>query len=121
MTQPYNPNDQFPGASQYHPAAPQPNYGAPTPYGFDQRPEHPDSTLVLILGVVSLFAGITGPFAWYFGSRARGQMLREPQRWAPSTGLTVGWVLGIIGSLFLALGLLFLVLWIVVVVFAINS
>lgn len=112
LSNPPSPGQPFPGATQYHPAIPQPNYAAPTPYGFDARPEHPDAMLVLVLGVISLFSGITGPFAWYFGSRARRQLQAEPHRWSPSTGLTVGWVLGIITSLFLVLGGVLVVAWI---------
>lgn len=99
-TAPYDPAaHQFPGARQYDPTAAVPNYGAPTPFGFDARPEHPDANLVLILGVAALFTVVTGPFAWYFGSRARAQLRAQPQRWSPSTGLTVGWALGILTSL----------------------
>lgn len=114
MSQQYPGSDRapqaFPGATQYDPAAPQPNYAAPTPYGFDVRPEHPDSTLVLTLGVVSLFTAVTGPFAWYYGSRARRQMEADPYRWSHGSGLTVGWVLGIITTVGLAVGVALLVI-----------
>lgn len=93
-----------------YPPAPTPGYGMVSPYAM--KPEHPDSTLVLILGVVSLFAVVTGPFAWYYGSRARAQMAREPHRWAPSTQLTIGWVLGILCTVGVALGIAAIVLFI---------
>lgn len=108
--QPTVPPNAFPGATQYDPAAPTPNYGVPTPYGFDARPEHPDATLVLVLGVLALFTVVTAPFAWYYGSRARGHMAASPGRWSPSTSLTVGWVLGIVVTLGVVAGFLLIVL-----------
>ncbi len=119
MSQPYYPSQdptrppvqQFPGATQYDPNAPQPNYALPIPGGgFTAAPEHPDTMLVLILGLLSWVTGITGPFAWYFGSRARRQMRENPGRWSASTGLTVGWVLGIISSALVIVSLVVVIL-----------
>lgn len=74
------------------------------------RPEHPNANLVLILGIVSLFTGITGPFAWYFGWQARRDMNEHPGRYAQSGSLTAGLVLGIITSIGMIIGALFVLL-----------
>lgn len=63
--------------------------------------EHPHAGLVLALALLGFVTfGLTCPFAWVIGSRARRQIRRDPGRWSPSAALTVGWVLGILGSLF---------------------
>lgn len=108
---------QFPGASQYLPATVQ--SGGAQPYsGFAEAPEHPNAGTVMGLGIASivmLFFGfpITGPFAWYMGSKARREMRDNPGRWRESSNLTAGWVMGIITSIIMILGLallLFMVL-----------
>ena len=101
VPQPSVPAQAFPGAAQY----------APDPYatggypagGYGGGAEHPQSTTVLILGILSLFIGITGPFAWFLGSQARREVAANPGRWVPSGSLTVGYVLGIVSTLLMAL------------------
>lgn len=116
-------------APAYAPAAPQPQASSPwagqaplTPYqptavqhgmalpyhGLSAAPDHPNSGLVLtlgILGVALMFVGLpfAGPFAWWLGSRARREMRESPGRYGPSSGVTTGWVLGIISSVVMAL------------------
>lgn len=71
------------------------------PYGYASAlPEPPQATTVLVLGILSLLlGGITGPFAWVMGSKARRQIAAG--QYSQSSLLTVGWVLGIIGTLYL--------------------
>ncbi len=72
--------------------------GYPYPGTFVQ-PEHPRSTLVMVLGILGFVtSGLTCPFAWAIGSSARREMRDYPGRWSQSSSLTLGWVLGIIGS-----------------------
>lgn len=85
-------------------------YGAYGGYGYDPYvPEHPQATTVLILGILGLFVAVTGPFAVVIGNGARRDVAAG--RYAPSTSLTVGWVLGIISTISLALGALGMVLF----------
>lgn len=100
----------FPGAAQY---APEPWATGGYPVGFGAPSEHPQATTVLILGILSLFIGVTGPFAWFLGSQARREMAANPGRWAPSGSLTVGWVLGVVTTLLGVLAVGFFLLMIV--------
>lgn len=71
----------------------------PYGYGYPVAPDHPNATLVLVLGLIGMFVfPLTAPFAWVLGSRARAEMAAFPGRWGSSGTLTVGWVLGIITS-----------------------
>lgn len=104
---------QFPGATQYVPSGMQAGVVSPY-YGLTQAPEHPNAGTVLGLGIASLamlFFGfpITGPFAWYLGSKARREMRQNPGRYRESTNLTAGWVMGIVTSILMLLGLLLIV------------
>ena len=98
----------------YQPTAVQPGMALPY-HGMTAAPDHPNSGLVLtlgILGVALMFVGLpfAGPFAWWLGSRARREMRESPGRYGPSSGVTTGWVLGIISSVVLALMMAFVAL-----------
>lgn len=67
-------------------------------------PEHPQAATVLVLGLLGLLVMVTGPVAWVMGSRARAEV--AVGRYAASSTLTAGWVLGIVTTLYLALVML---------------
>ena len=78
---PANPYQQPPGAAnpyeqqqgQYQAATPAP-YGAGygQPYGAVAQ-EHPQGTIVLVLGIVGIFVGICAPIAWVHGQQGAGR------------------------------------------------
>jgi hypothetical protein len=105
------------------PAAP-PAYGQPAPYG--QQPsyaappayggavysgiEHPQGTLILILGILSIvICGVTGPFAWSMGRKALREIDASGQPYSNRGQVQAGMITGIVGSVFLLLGILYLV------------
>src|SRR5918997_6921735 len=63
---------QYPPAGQQYPPAAQQQY-PPAQYG--QQPygmatnQHPQGTMILVLGIVGIFVGICAPIAWYFGNK----------------------------------------------------
>ncbi len=74
--------------------------------------EHPRGTTVLVLGILSLMAcGLLGPFAWKMGATAIDEMDAQPEvYWSNRGNVTAGRICGIIGTAFLAIGVLFFVL-----------
>ncbi len=74
--------------------------------------EHPRGTTVLVLGILSLMAcGLLGPFAWKIGATAIDEMDAQPEvYWSNRGNVTAGRICGIIGTAFLAIGVLFFVL-----------
>ncbi|MVA76991.1 hypothetical protein GC722_13295 [Auraticoccus sp. F435] len=104
------------------PYAPQQGYGMQSypaqPYGYAPvLPDHPQSVTVLVLGILSLvLAGVTGPFAWYMGSKARKELRQNPGQYKDGGMLTVGWVLGIVGTAYLALMVAFFVVYVIIIV-----
>jgi hypothetical protein len=72
-----------------------------------QYPEGSESTTALVLGILGIVVcGILGPFAWYIGQRevrAIDEGRRDP---ANRGSANAGKILGIVGTVFLGLGIL---------------
>lgn len=113
VQQPTNPYEQ-PAQQPYPPMA------VYSPYAM--QPEHPNATTVLILGILALvLGGVTGPFAWVMGHKARRQIRENPGMYRDGGMLTVGWVLGIVGTCYLAFLALFFVVYFIFVIGMIMS
>jgi hypothetical protein len=87
--------------SQYPP--PPPGYGPPPT-------NHPQTTTILVLGILSLVVcGVLGPFAWSMGNKALREIDASAMSSHPLGGretVNVGRILGIVGTVLLALGVL---------------
>lgn len=95
-------------------------YGAPG-YG-GQLANHPQGTTILVLGILSVvICGLLGPVALVMGGKARKEIKANPGRYASTSTVTAGWVLGIVGTALLVLGLVWVVLVIIVGVSAGTS
>lgn len=123
--EPMGPADNIGAQSIYQgyptaPGAPVPQQAAwpaviQDPVGYDygysnpaNLSEHPNATLSMVLGIIGLFFfQLLSPVAWYLAAKGRREMATFPGRWRPSGTLTAGFVLGIIGTVFLALGAAF--------------
>ena len=72
-----------------------------------QYPEGSESTTALVLGILGIVVcGILGPFAWYIGNRevkAIDGGRRDPTNRGSANA---GKILGIVGTVFLGLGIL---------------
>jgi hypothetical protein len=94
------------------PSGPPPGGASPygyQPYGVGRPGEHPQGTTILVLGILSLVVcGVLGPFAWSMGNTALREMDANPQISYTNRGsVTAGRICGIIGTVLLALGLVF--------------
>jgi hypothetical protein len=119
---PYQPPNPYPPPANPYPqpgsfdqyAAPNP-YGMP-PYGYPQGyaagPEHPSATTALVLGIiglvgVALCGGLTlvlSPFAWAIGRRSVREIDAAPGRYSGRDKANAGKIMGMIGTILLALG-----------------
>lgn len=94
----------------------------PPPYGYPSRPEHPQATTVLILGIVGMmFCQVCAPVAWVMGRRTLNEIDASGGTVGGRSNVMVGYVLGIIGSVMLILGVLAAIAYIVFMVVLINS
>lgn len=92
-----------------YPSAPQGSWQPPA--------KHPQSTIVLVLGILGLVVcGVLAPFAWVMGNRALREIDANPQQYGGRSEVNAGRILGIIGTVLLALSL---ILVLVLVVFGV--
>jgi uncharacterized membrane protein YjgN (DUF898 family) len=73
--------------------------------------EHPQGTLILILGILSLVCiQLLGPVAWILGNRALAEIDANPGAYTNRSVVNAGRICGIISSVLLVLGLVFAVI-----------
>ena len=94
-------------------------YGAPQPaYGGGGQSEHPQGTMILVMGILGLVCcGILAIVAWVMGNKAQKEI--DAGQYAPTSGVKIGRILGMIGTILSILGLVFYLLFFVVL--AANS
>lgn len=83
----------------------------PYPFSFQAvaLPEHPLTGAIFGLGVAGLATWITAPIAWYLGAKAKREIAKgAPYRFSSLASL--GYVLGVVGSILLALFVLLMCL-----------
>ena len=81
---------------------------APTPPGPGH--EHPRATMALVLGILGLAAcGLVAPFAWVVGKRTVEEIDRSNGMLGGRGPAQAGYVLGVVGTVFLALAVVFVV------------
>ncbi|MFX4272335.1 hypothetical protein ACQBAR_14040 [Propionibacteriaceae bacterium Y1685] len=86
-------------------------YAQPSPYGTAQvAPPHPQATMIMVLGILSVVGfSITGPFAWYMGSKALKEVDADNRVHAERGSIVAGKVMGIIGSVLLVFVVIYLI------------
>jgi hypothetical protein len=90
-----------------------PPYGIPGPYGVTP-PNHPQATTALVLGILGLVVcGLIAPFAWSIGTRTVREIDASGGGWSGRGEANAGRICGMVGTLMLAAGLLFLVPFVV--------
>jgi hypothetical protein len=93
-----------------------------TPYGgYVPPPDHPQSTLALVLGLVGVIGAfilclplVVAPFAWVIGHGALKDIRASQGRLGGESNARTGMILGIIGTVLLILIALFIFLAIVI-------
>ena len=98
MTQPPPPSQ--PPYGNYPPN----QYGAP--YGIG-APDHPQATLVLVLGIVSVVVcGLVGPFAWVIGNRVIREIDASGGQLGGRSNANAGRIIGMVITIITGVGLL---------------
>jgi hypothetical protein len=79
------------------------------------RPNAPNAVLALVLGLVGVAAcSVVAPFAWYFGRKAEEAVDTSGGRLNGRGLATAGKILGIVGTVFLVITVVGLIVWAVV-------
>ena len=116
------PSGEQPGYGQQQSGQPaqdpnaQPPYGGQPPYGqapgdpMAYAPDHPKATTSLVLGILGIvICGIIAPFAWRMGKRTVAEIDASQGQLGGRGSAQAGYILGLIGTVLLGLGLLFAV------------
>lgn len=92
----------------------QPPYGYPAYGAYGPPPEHPQATLIMILGILGLvFCQVLGPVAWVMGRRALNEIDASGGALGGRSNVMVGYVCGILASAVVIISILFIALFIV--------
>ena len=121
MSYPPPPEGQQPGSGPYgqqgqqgQPPGQQPPYGQPG-YGYRPQQDHPKAMTSLILGILGLVVcGFVAPFAWRIGKRTVDEIDASGGQWGGRSTAKAGYILGLIGTILLILGVLTFVILLVV-------
>jgi len=100
---------QGPGAAtaQYAPPAP-----APAPSGAAQN--EPQAITALVLGILGVtVCGILAPFAWNIGKKSLDNIRQHPSQYTGEGMAQAGYILGIIGSILLIIGVVVLFFYLI--------
>jgi hypothetical protein len=90
-------------------------YGGYVPGAYQGLREHPQGTIVLVLGILSIvFCGVLGPFAWVMGNTALKEIDASPGSYTNRGQVQAGRICGIITSVLMILGIVAFVLLIIV-------
>lgn len=98
-----------------------PPYGASNPYGqpdpYGAATQHPQSTTILVLGILSIVCcQILGPVAWIMGNKAVKEIDANPGAYSGRETANIGRILGIIGTVLLAIGLVIAIIYIIAII-----
>lgn len=117
---------QQPGYGQqagYGQQVQQPGYGQPYPsaqvnpyMAYRVGLEHPQGTIVLVLGILGFFTFVTGIIAVVMGRKALKEIDASGQIYSNRSQTQVGYVLGIVSTILGGLYVLAIIIYIIVVV-----
>jgi len=110
---------EYSSAGQQYPASQPSPYGQP-PAAYGQQPygmttgEHPQGTIIFVLGIIGIFVAVCAPIAWYMGNKTLREVTASGA--TPSnlsqikTGRMLGKVFTIIYIVLIALYILFFII-----------
>jgi hypothetical protein len=124
---PYQPPPgQYPGGSApYGQSSPAP-YGqsSPAPYGQPYggvaTQEHPQGTMIFVLGIIGIFVGVCAPIAWYLGNKTLREITASGASYSNVSQIRTGRMLG---KVFTIIYIVFIVLYVValIVIFGVAA
>jgi len=78
-------------------------------------PDHPRATTSLVLGILGVvLCQVVAPFAWVIGKRTVNEIDASGGRMGGRGSAQAGYILGIVGTVLLGLGLIYLVVMLVI-------
>ena len=78
--------------------------------------EHPQGTMIFVLGIVGIFVGICAPIAWYFGNKTLREITASGANYSNVSQIRTGRMLG---KVFTIIYIVLIVLYIIAIIAAI--
>ena len=112
------PGQQYPSQPSYGQQPPYPPaYGQPQGAPVGYAPDHPKATTSLVLGILGIVVcGVLAPFAWRMGKRTVDEIDASNGQLGGRGSAQAGYVLGLIGTILLGLGVLLVLLFVVLAI-----
>lgn len=83
------------------------------------RPDHPRATTSMVLGILGLVVcSICAPFAWSIGGKVVKEIDASGGAYGGRGQAQAGYIMGIIGTILLGLGVVAGVIWLILVIIA---
>ena len=115
----YPPGGYPPGG---YPPGGYPPGGYPPYGGFPVQQDHPKAQTAMVLGILGLvLCQVLAPFAWVIGKRTVAEIDASGGWLGGRSAAQTGYVLGIVGSVLLGLGVLFMLIYLVFIVVLIGG
>ena len=110
-----------PSPTPYGQGSPAPyGQGSPAPYGQyggGVSQEHPQGTIIFVLGIVGIFVGVCAPIAWYLGNKTLREITASGASYSNLSQIRTGRMLG---KVFTIIYIVLIVLYIVFVVIVLG-
>ena len=91
----------------------------PTPPPPHHVPDHPQTTTVLIMGILGLaLCQVLGPFAWSMGNKTLREIDASNGQLGGRDMANVGRILGMVATIILGVGVVFFVVFVVVGIYS---
>ena len=111
-TQPEQPGQPYPPGPPGYPMQ------GPVQYA----PDHPRATTSLVLGILGIVpCQLLAPFAWWIGKKTLDEIDASGGRLGGRTAAQAGYIMGIVGTVLLAVGIVFMIIYFVVSVAGIGG
>jgi hypothetical protein len=113
-----------PGQQQPYPPAYPPQYppGYPAQAPIQYAPDHPRATTSLVLGILGVvLCQVLAPFAWAMSKKTLDEIDASQGRLGGRGAAQAGYVLGIVGTVLLALGVILVVVYVLFMVAVIGG
>ena len=117
---------QQPPYKQPYPPQGYPAQGYPPP-GYPQAPiqyapDHPRATTSLVLGILGVvLCQVIAPFAWAMGKKTLDEIDASQGRVGGRGAAQAGYILGIVGTVLLALSLVFILIYVVFMIAVVGG
>ena len=83
--------------------------------------EHPQGTVILVLGILGFFTGICGLIAWILGAKAQKEIANSGQTYTNEGNIKVGKILGMITTILYIVGIVITIIATIVAAVALSN